>query len=110
MTITTKILSAWKPALAGVALTSAVVGLGAAPASAVQFRGVDMNRACKVQHGAQYTSHVGNHRDVFSWYCHAQDRPTKGIDVAKACVQQYGWGWRVGFRDRYNAFSWYCWR
>lgn len=105
-----KLREIWKLAAASAVLVTAAMSLSAAPASAVEYRGVDMNAACKKQHGSAYTAHVANTRDVYSWYCHAQHKTSRGLDVARACRDQHGWGWRTNFRDRYDAFSWYCYK
>ena len=96
-----RILSVALALLAGVATLSV-----ASPASAAtSLGGVDMQRACNVQHPGS-TATVLNQTDAYSWRC--VGGATYGINVSAACANQYWPGAYAGLGSTTNPYSWYC--
>lgn len=98
--IRSRILAAALAWIAGVAVLSM-----ASPASAAGVGGVDMQRACNVQHPGT-TARVLNQNDAYSWRC--VGGATFGIDVNAACANQYRPGVYAGLGSASNPYSWYC--
>ena len=69
--------------------------------------GVDMQRACNIQHGNGLTAVATNTNSAYSWQC-AGPGVSLGIDVTAECRTQYGYGAVSAVSNPASAWSWYC--
>ncbi|MNI44191.1 hypothetical protein D3C73_985560 [compost metagenome] len=86
------------------AMTVGIIGVTAAPASAMQYW--EFNNACRIQYGQNGDTAVSE-GNAYQWQCYRGSYRLGGIDLAYFCQVQYGLS-GVRLDNVNDPYSWHC--